>query len=185
LTQQLQHCQQMIALDEKLAAILKGEAKPANAKEQLALAFLCQNYKRRYVDAARFFTDAFDAQPKLADDLRMGHRYNAARSAALAAAGKGEDAGKLDDKERARLRKQALDWLHADLELWTKQVENGKPPTRAAIRQTLQHWQKDTDLAGLRDAAALTKLPAKEREACQKLWAEVAALLHKAQPQKK
>ena len=33
------------------------------------------------------------------------------------------------------------------------------------------------DLAGIRDPAAVAKLPANEREACEKLWADVAALL--------
>jgi len=47
----------------------------------------------------------------------------AARAAALAAARKGEDAAKLDTKEQARLRQQALDWLRADLALHTKQAE--------------------------------------------------------------
>jgi hypothetical protein len=45
----------------------------------------------------------------------------------------------------------------------------------------MQHWQKDTDLAGLRDKAALDKLPAEEREACQKLWAQVEDLQKRAQ----
>ena len=72
-----------------------------------------------------------------------------------------------------------LDWLRADLDSWAKQVENGKPPVRAAIRQTLQHWQKDTDLNSLRDAAALANLSAAERADFQKLWADVAALMKK------
>jgi hypothetical protein len=45
------------------------------------------------------------------------------------------------------------------------------------VRQTLQHWQHDPDLAGIRDAAGLTKLPEAEREACRRLWADVDALL--------
>jgi hypothetical protein len=45
----------------------------------------------------------------------------------------------------------------------------------------MQHWQQDSDLAGVRDAAALEKLPAEERAACAKLWADVAALLKKAE----
>ena len=39
--------------------------------------------------------------------------------------------------------------------------------------------RKDTDLAGIRDAAVLTKLPAEECAACERLWADVAALLKK------
>jgi hypothetical protein len=56
---------------------------------------------------------------------------------------------------------------------------------RAADRGSAQHllrlWQQDNDLAGIRDATALDKLPAEERTACEKLWADVAALLKKAE----
>jgi serine/threonine-protein kinase len=107
--------------------------------------------------------------------------YDAARSAALAAAGQGEDATKLDDKERTRLRQQALDWLRADLALRRRQLESGQPADRAEVQQQLKRWQQDTDLAGIRDVAALAKLSAEERAACEKLWADVAALLKKAQ----
>jgi hypothetical protein len=127
--------------------------------------------------AARLSADAFTTGPRLADDLKAGHRYKAARSAALAAAGKGEDAGKLDDKERTRLRRQALDWLKADLALRTRQLETGKPADRAAVQKSLHHWQKVPDLAGLRDADALGRLSVEERQACASLWADVAALL--------
>ena len=48
------------------------------------------------------------------------------------------------------------------------------------------HWQEDRDLAGVRDKDALAKLPAEERAAWEKLWADVAALLKKAEaPAKK
>ena len=71
-------------------------------------------------------------------------------------------------------------WLNADLALWAKQLASGKPQDRATVQQTLSHWQKDTDLAGIREPAALAKLPAAEQAACKKLWADVAALLKKA-----
>ena len=74
---------------------LKGEVKPANAAEQIELARVCK-LKRLYVDSVRFYTDAFAADPRLADNFKAGHRYDAARSAVLA----GTDH-----------RRQALDWL--------------------------------------------------------------------------
>jgi hypothetical protein len=49
------------------------------------------------------------------------------------------------------------------------------------VRKALRHWQRDTDLAGLRDPAALANLPDAERTDWQKLWADVAALLRKAE----
>jgi tetratricopeptide (TPR) repeat protein len=42
---------------------------------------------------------------------------------------------------------------------------------------SLSGWQTEPALAGVRDEAALAKLPAAEREQWQGLWADVAALL--------
>jgi tetratricopeptide (TPR) repeat protein len=172
----------MTAMESKLPAFLKGEFQPRDTAQRLGLIGVCQ-VKKRHAAAARLYADAFAADPRLADEPTSNHRYNAACSAALAAAG--QDAGKLDDKEKARLRKQALDWLRADLTLRTRELESGKPADRAAVQQTLRHWQKDSDLTGFRDRAALAKLPAQEQKACTQLWAEVAALLKKAQEQPK
>ena len=163
-----------LAARDKLPAFQNGSYTPARNAERLGLAGWCQIEKLNHT-ATRLYAAAFAADPKLADDLEAGHRYNAACYAALAAAGQGEDAAKLDDKDKARLRQQALDWLRADLALRTRQLESGQPADRDAARQVLQHWQKDSDLAGLRDPAALAKLSAEERAACQRLWAEVAA----------
>jgi hypothetical protein len=130
---------------------------------------------------ASLYADAFAADPKLGDDLEVQHRYSAACCAALAAAGTGEDAARLDDKERARLRKQGLDWLRADLALYTKLSASGAANARPLVQQRMRHWQRDTDLAGIRDKPAMAKLPAEEEQACTQLWADVAALLKKAE----
>jgi hypothetical protein len=134
---------------------------------------------KRYGAAARLYTDTFKAQPKLADDLQKGHRYNAACSAAQAAEGQGADAA-LDAKERTRLRQQALAWLRADLALHTKQLASAKPEARAKVQKKLRHWQQDSDLAGIREEAAVAKLPTSEQQACLQLWAEVQKLLGQA-----
>jgi hypothetical protein len=70
---------------------------------------------------------------------------------AALAAGKGQDAGKLDEKERDRLRQQALTWLREDLADWSARV--AEDPAEAEL--TLRHWQNDADLAGVRDREAL------------------------------
>jgi hypothetical protein len=41
----------------------------------------------------------------------------------------------------------------------------------------LSGWKQDNDLAGIRDATALAKLPVDEQKAFTQLWADVAALL--------
>jgi Tfp pilus assembly protein PilF len=175
----------LAAVEAKLTRVLAGEAQPADAAERVALAHLCHT-KKRYAAAARFFADAFAAQPALADNLQTQDRYNAACAAARAAAGQG-DADRLADAERARLRRQALDWLAADLAAWAKRAENPNALARLwdkvalpGMGDVLGHWQTDPDLAGVRDDAALARLPEADREAWRKLWAEVAATLAKA-----
>jgi tetratricopeptide (TPR) repeat protein/tRNA A-37 threonylcarbamoyl transferase component Bud32 len=180
ITQQLNLCRQLLALDRKLAAIDKGDAKPTGPSEQLGLAILCRHFKQRYTAAAGFFTAAFAAKPQLAEDPRTGNRYHGACASALAAAGRGVDAANLGTKEKTRLRGQALRWLKADLALWSKQLASEKPPDLQAARQALKHWQKDPDLAGVRDPEPLAKLPEVERKEWAKLWTEVAALLKKS-----
>src|SRR5262249_13923066 len=67
-TQQVQACERLLALDEKLPAVLKGEAQPADNRERLLLADLCLRYRKRYVAAVGFFTDAFAAESNLASN---------------------------------------------------------------------------------------------------------------------
>jgi tetratricopeptide (TPR) repeat protein len=177
-TRQLQECQRLLELDRRLPALLQGDAQPQDSAEQLALADLCQRYKKRYAVAARFYTDAFATQPKLTPQEQALHRYNAACCAALAAEGKGEDAAKLD-KERTRLRQQALAWLRDSLQHYGEKLEDADAKTRTTIQQTLQHWQKDSDLDSVRGKEALAQLPAAERAAWQQLWNDVATLLNK------
>jgi serine/threonine-protein kinase len=168
-------CERLIELESKLPAILRGEAEPANAVEGLTLADLCrQPYKRLHAAAFRFAADAFATDPKLAADLQRQHRYNAACSAALAAAGQGEDARLLPDKVAFRLRRQALDWLKDDLAAYAKVAEPDQPAVKQAVHQRLQHWQQDPDFASIRDPEALARLPEAERQAWQQLWTDVA-----------
>jgi serine/threonine protein kinase/Tfp pilus assembly protein PilF len=171
---------QQAELELRLPAILEGRDKPADSIECLALARMCLSAKKRCVAAVRFYEEAFAADPKLADDMRQLHRYNAACAAALAGCGQGQDADQLDMKERVRLRQQARDWLKADLALWARQAASDDPKARAVGQRQLKRWQTDADLAGIRDNDAVMKLPAEEQEACRKLWVEVETLLQKA-----
>src|SRR5262249_32878629 len=97
--------------------------------------------------AAAAFTQAF----KLGDERQV--RYVAACTAALAATGQNS----LADAAKAKLRRQALDWLKAELIGWTKLLESVQPqdrlnPDRLKVVQALSLWQQDSDLAGIRDA---------------------------------
>jgi tetratricopeptide (TPR) repeat protein len=171
-------CDRMLALEPKLPEVLAGKIQPAGA-ERLPYAYLC-SLKKLHAGAARLFADGFATEARLAADLKAQHRYTAACCAARAGCGQGEDAAKLDDPERARWRKQALEWLAADLAAYGKLLEDGAPANRALVQQRLRHWRQDRDLHTIRDSAAVENLPAAERQARRKLWAEVERLLRQA-----
>jgi hypothetical protein len=166
----------LVEMEALLPVIDRGEAAPASATRCLEFARLVR-YKRRPAAAVRLCQEAFADEPALAEDLGAAHRYYAAASAAQAGCGHGEDAAKLDDPERARLRQQALTWLRADLALRSRQRTGDNPKERAKARAALQSWRHDPDLADVRRPEALARLPREEREAWQKLWADVDALL--------
>jgi tetratricopeptide (TPR) repeat protein len=171
-------CERLLALEKRLPALLAGNEEPKNNADRLALAQYC-NVKKLHARAAQFFAASFAADAKLADDLKAGHRYNAAR----AAGGAGKDAAKLSDAERAGFRKQALDWLQADLDVWRKLLNKEPDKHRTTVARKMQHWLRDADFRGVRGQEALSKLPEAERPAWQQLWADVAATLARAREQ--
>jgi serine/threonine protein kinase/Flp pilus assembly protein TadD len=176
----LRQAEQFALLDAKLPKILNGEVLPAHAAELVGLAALCRLQCRQlYAACARFYREAFDAEPKRADDLSRAHRYDAARAAALAGCGQGKDAANLEPQEHARLRKQALIWLRADLIAWSA-LEKESEKTRPRVLAAMRDWQQDPDFNGVRDEAALAKLGGNERRDWQKLWKEVEELRKRA-----
>jgi tetratricopeptide (TPR) repeat protein len=174
--QWVRDAERMVALDARLPAVVRGEDHPKDAAECLALAKLCE-VKALHATAARLKADAFAADPRLADDRRAQHRYNAACSAALAATGNSKDDPPPDEASRARLRKQALDWLRAEVTAWSKLLEAGKADDRATVQKILMHWRTDADLAAFRDPEGLARLPEAERADWLAIWIEVGSLL--------
>ncbi|HJT76627.1 MAG TPA: tetratricopeptide repeat protein, partial [Gemmataceae bacterium] len=178
--QWVRQCERLVQLDEQLPGFLDGKTAPAGPAEQIELAGLC-SLKHLHRAAARFYGEALTAEPKLADDLRAFHRYNAARAAALAGVGKGPDARDLDDQGRARLRQQALDWLRADLAACGRVLGNGPEKARPLALRRLRDGLADPDFAGVRESEALARLPERERQAWLQLWADVRDRLARAQ----
>jgi serine/threonine protein kinase/tetratricopeptide (TPR) repeat protein len=174
----LHGAERLASLDAKLPMVLSGETKPEDAAEAIDLAQFCQEHEKRNAAAARLYSTAFNLNPQLMDDQDATHRYNAACAAALAGCGQGQDVAKLDDKERARLRRQALDWLGRDLPFYSKLAAGGPAEVRAFVQKRMQHWLSDPDLAGVR-GDALAKLPEAERKSWQQLWAAVEQTLKK------
>jgi hypothetical protein len=172
--------QRLAELESKLPALERGEYQPASNQERLVLAELCR-IKKRYRAATRLSAEAFANNPMLGDDLAQPYRYNAACAAVLAATGAGEDASGLDEREKTRLRKQAVEWLRADLIERRRRLEANHAHASAELQDRLRHWQRDRDLASIREEGALAQLRAEERQVFVNLWVEVAALLKKAE----
>ena len=175
----VRQAERMAALEGRLPAVLLGGDRPRDVAEGLVFANLAYRTKR-CGSSVRLYAVAFGADPKLAEDMSAGHRYNAACAAALAGAGKDPDQPPPDEAERARLRTQAVAWLRADLAAWTKQAASGPHQAKDLAAQTLEHWKTDADLVGLRDEAAVKALPEDERSACHALWSQVDAVLKKS-----
>ncbi|HZW33338.1 MAG TPA: tetratricopeptide repeat protein, partial [Isosphaeraceae bacterium] len=174
--QWVRQAQRLVELDQKLPSLLSGRAKPGDVAETCDLALVCSG-KKLHGASARLWAEALRAQPKLAEDPKAGHRYHAACAATLAGSGQGKDDPPLDDATKTRWRKQAIDWLKADLRAWSQLRDTGPRQARPLIIKTLQSWKADPDLASLRDPAALAKLPREEQDACRALWTEVDTLL--------
>jgi serine/threonine-protein kinase len=172
----VRRCERLAALDARLPDLLKGMDKPRDAAEAMDLGRLCYD-KALHAAAARFWADVFAADPRLAADRQAQHRFDAACCAALAGCGRAKDDPPLDEAAQAGLRRQALDWLKAELAAWSKVADAGAPEGRAAAAAALAHWRRDSDLAGIRDDDALARLPEAERTAWRALWAEADALL--------
>jgi serine/threonine-protein kinase len=180
-----------------LSAFLKGTHQPLDTDERLALLGVCQS-RNLYGTTARLYADAFAADPGLAERLtadclaraelesdlqnyvevlHMAPRYLAARCAALAGCGLGNDGAKLTDAERTRWRVQARAWLQADLAALIKTEDSTLRQPAKLAKQMLTLWQTDPDLARLREPVSLQDLPSEERLEWTSLWHEIAVAL--------
>jgi hypothetical protein len=170
-----------LALDKKLAVVLRGK-ESLDSGALLELADMCQQYQRRYATAVKLYGDAFKANPKLANDIgKQTTLYNAARAAVMAGTGKGMEAANLKEIEKARHRHQARAWLQGILNEYSKGLKGRDARAMLLVALQLPRWLKDPDIAGVRNANVLEKLPAQERQAWRKLWAKVSRLLKDAE----
>jgi len=147
----------------------------------LSVAWVVLMDQQRYAAAARWFAEVLAAHPHLLAGRPTGLRYHAACVAYRAGCGRGRDAADLDDTSRAGFRRQALDWLRAALEARSRLLEQEPEKTRWDVASELWRWSEDPAFAGLRGPEALALLPEPERQAWQKLWADVADTLARAQ----
>jgi tetratricopeptide (TPR) repeat protein/predicted Ser/Thr protein kinase len=182
-----------------LPAFLQGKHRPHDNDERLALLAICQA-QGLYAACAQLYVDAFAADPGFAEAsaaeclgraamerdrihrirvLKTEPRYLAARCAALAGCGLGEDGPKLNDVERTRWRRQAREWLQADLAAWARTLESESQAFRDLAKEMLMLWLVEPDVSRLREPGALMNLSTEEREEWALLWRDVRLALEK------
>src|SRR5262249_57056862 len=117
-----------------------GLPRPANDEQALranVLNFVWAVFvhQGRYAAAARWYAEAFAADPRLLAGPAGHHLYDAACATARAGCGQGRDAADLDEKTRAGLRRQALDWSRAELEAQRRRLGEGAQVARTPVHR--------------------------------------------------
>jgi serine/threonine-protein kinase len=173
--------------------LFDGKDPPANNDERLAL-LGALHFENRFGAESRLYADAFAEDPTLPNELNADcfrridgaegaidrveafyapSRFSAARTAAVAGCGLGNDGARFSKAEQSEFRKQAREWLHAELVEWTTRFKGDSVATREIAASMLIHWESDSALAGIRDKDELDKLPAAEAAECRELWNQV------------
>jgi tetratricopeptide (TPR) repeat protein len=161
----------MLALAPRVAAVVQGTDRPADAREAIGFAEYFALTKQ-FVAAARMYTDAFVRDPALADSPDWSYRYDAACAAVRAASSAG-DAAQIDGPDRASLRARAFAWLRAECDARAVRYRQSSPAGQLAAARELRQWLVDDNLAGVRDET-LMALPEDEQRSWQKLWRDFA-----------
>jgi tetratricopeptide (TPR) repeat protein len=131
----------------------------------------------RHAEVLAELLAAFRRHPGWANQTGMGLRYFAARAANLCADGQGADPP--PPAERPAYRKQALDFLTAELAA----VRRGVNRDPASAYRKAWEWLQDKHMATVRDPAGLAALPTDERDAWTRLWADVRELRDRTAPE--
>ena len=103
------------------------------------------------------------------------NRFQAARAAARAGTEGVRELAGSGAESRAKWRRQAVEWLRADLAASTAILNSGTAPQRAGVARRLSRWQVDPALASIRDEPALSALPEAERRSLREFWDGVQA----------
>jgi hypothetical protein len=156
-----------------LSALLRGSDHFRDNAERLEVAKLCGEAGLAAA-GARLYAEAIAAEPNIAEDRVIRPRCFGAFLAAWAGCETTRDDPPPNETERARLRRQALDWLRGEMTTWTPMLEGGPSGDRRDAAAALRGWMNTHELAGVRDPNRLKALPEDERRAWQALWDEAA-----------
>jgi tetratricopeptide (TPR) repeat protein len=167
---ELKECEHLLALDKQIEVFRATGALPKTAKGTFELADVAWRYKQHHNMAVALYSRVFTPEANVLDDLIGDHRYRAACSALLTAAGKAVDLPKPSAGQKSQRREQALGWLRAELDYCTKSARAGKSEDTPRLIERLARWKTARELESLRDPDFLDKLSAEEKMAWRELW---------------
>jgi serine/threonine-protein kinase len=128
----------------------------------------------QFAVSVRLYEEAFRLAPALAENPLSGNRFDAACAAVQTCALEREDG------KKTALSDQALQWIREDLAAWNRRLESGNAPLRASAVRALKRWRTESQLAAVRDAAAVSGLSATTEDGWRALWRDVDAALEHA-----
>jgi len=167
--------EEIVKMDARFAAIQAGKEKPVNVDEEVRLAVFCLTEKNLPRAAFDFFRQAFQLQPELRDKPGLSFRYLAAAAAFATGTGTGRDANGLSNADKESARRQAFEWMKAELAFLKKHFEDGK---REEVQRMLEPWFHDQVWQ------FIPKLPEEERPAWEQLRSEGNNLYNESREKK-
>jgi tetratricopeptide (TPR) repeat protein len=173
---EVEDAQRHAAEIERLRAILRGEVQARENTERFYLSQLCEQFGW-LAGAAKLSDEILRIDPNFTPTQVSSLFVRAAELAARAGTGPTEDDPPLDAAMRSGLRCQALDWMRAELDNWSRLMALNKPETFQRAAANFRNWMANPYLAGIRDPKALEALPEPERDAWRTFWKNVEGKL--------
>jgi hypothetical protein len=165
---QLADLEHLSRWEAMLPEVLRGEWS-VSGRACAELAMYCSGFERKYALAADFAGRAMTSPDFDRDWTRI---IQFAGWAVRAGLGQGADGAALSPDERARHRKQALEWLRGVL-------RTAKRPSASNYARAIR---ANPDLPTIGEPAELAKLPPEERAEWQTFWAGLAVPKPKPKP---
>ncbi|MCA8948251.1 MAG: tetratricopeptide repeat protein [Planctomycetes bacterium] len=161
------HLEPIVANARQLLEVARGGQLAESAEAQMEAASLAHGYEDHAV-AVTAFERGFTRWPELLET--HPHAYNAACAAARASAKPDVAAA-----AAAEMRDKAHAWLRLELSR-LEGAPTAAAAQRNAVRERLEHWQRDRDLVAIREPGPIAALPESEQARWHEFWREVAAL---------
>jgi hypothetical protein len=160
-------------IDDQIRTFVDTGTLPAQTAEILSVAKRLMD-RELFAVYSQFVGKAIaaDAELDLARDNDL--RYNAACYAVLASSPQRSDIAAQAKTSQVELRQNAFQWLQDELDFNREQSKSAQEINR--VHRRMAHWNKDSDLIGIRDLSALESLPEEEQNRWKKLWEAVNQL---------